>query len=187
MKKKYLIPSIMKPSPAIELVVTEFLSRYSLLETNSNIKLILNFDKKSQAFYITCHILGKVLTNKSDLEACLEPGEDDEIYKLNREITEDKPAYLGMENDAIAGRSFEDIVIEYDKTYKSNKPFKIYGGQHRIVAISKALEQGTNEFHGIRVYFNLTKNQKIEIATINNTSIAVSNDLIGSYAGTYDW
>lgn len=83
-----------------------------------------------------------------------------------------------MEKDAIEGRSFEDIVIEYDTSYRSNKPLKVYGGQHRITAISKAVKAGVSVPHGIRVYFNLTREQKVEIAIVNNTSIAVPNDLL---------
>jgi hypothetical protein len=83
-----------------------------------------------------------------------------------------------MEEDAINGRSFEDIVIEYDTSYRGNKPLKVYGGQHRITAISKALKAGKNVAHGVRIYFNLSREQKVEIAIVNNTSIAVPNDLL---------
>jgi len=83
-----------------------------------------------------------------------------------------------MEKDAIARRSFEDIVIEYDTSYRSNKPLKVYGGQHRITAITKAFKAGVSVPHGVRVYFRLSREQKVEIAIVNNTSIAVPNDLL---------
>ena len=83
-----------------------------------------------------------------------------------------------MEEDSKEGRSFEDMVIEYDKSYRPLKPLKVYGGQHRIRAITNAQVESSTIFHGIRVYFDLDRNQKVEIATINNTSIAVPNDLL---------
>ena len=136
------------------------------------------FDKKSSAYYFICHIDGKTLASKCDLEASLDSGEEDEIYKLNRDITEDNAAYKLMEKDAIEGRSFEDLVVEYDTSYQNSKPLKAYGGQHRIRAITTALKKDIDVFHGVRVYFNLSREQKVEIATVNNTSIAVPNDLL---------
>jgi hypothetical protein len=108
----------------------------------------------------------------------LDGDDEDVIYKLNRDITEDEAAYKIMEKDASAGRSFEDMVIEYDTSYNNTQPLKVYGGQHRIKAITKAENKKGFIVHGIRVYFNLTREQKVEITTINNTSIAVPNDLL---------
>ena len=42
-----------------------------------------------------------------------------------------------MESDALKGRSFEDLVIEYDTSYKADRPLKVFGGQHRIEAIKE--------------------------------------------------
>ncbi len=115
---------------------------------------------------------------KVDLEATLDSNEDDGVYKLNRDLTEDKAAYKVMESDAKSGRSFEDLVLEYDTQYRSETPLKVYGGQHRIKAIQESGKTKKSTIHGVRVYFNLSKNQKVEIATVNNTSIAVPNDLL---------
>jgi hypothetical protein len=68
--------------------------------------------------------------------------------------------------------------LEYDTSYKSKKPLKVYGGQHRLTAISKAETLKGNTLHGVRVYFSLTRDQKVEIATVNNTAITVPNDLL---------
>ena len=97
---------------------------------------------------------------------------------MNREITEDQAAYKQMEEDAYGGRSFEDIVLEYDTSYRPKKPLKVYGGQHRLRAISKATETRGGVLHGVRVYFCLSREQKVEIARVNNTAIAVPNDLL---------
>jgi len=83
-----------------------------------------------------------------------------------------------MEQDALNGRSFEDMVVEYDTSYRIKKPLKVYGGQHRLRAIEKAKDVKGSVFHGVRVYFDLSREQKVEIATVNNTSIAVPNDLL---------
>lgn len=159
-------------------MVDLFLSKFNTVESDNKVPLIVHFDTKSAAHYVTCHINGELLVKHCDLEATIDDFEDDELYKLNREITEDEIAYKQMEKDAIGGRSFEDIVIEYDTSYRSNKPLKVYGGQHRITAITKALKAGVSVPHGSRIYFRLTREQKVEIAIVNNTSIAVPNDLL---------
>ena len=69
------------------------------------------------------------------------------------------------------------MVVEYDTSYHESKPLKVYGGQHRIKALIDSKDRN-DVVHGIRVYFNLSRDQKVEIATINNTSIAVPSDLL---------
>lgn len=69
-------------------------------------------------------------------------------------------------------------MVEYDTSYRIKKPLKVYGGQHRLRAIEKAKDVKGSVFHGVRVYFDLSREQKVEIATVNNTSIAVPNDLL---------
>jgi len=157
---------------------TEFLDRFKSLERKQGLAHLLYIDRKAGAFYVLAHLDGKTLVERCDLEATLDADEDDVIYKLNREVTEDQPAYKQMKADAQGGRSFEDLVIEYDLTYNEEKPLKVYGGQHRVRAISEAVGKAGDVYHGARVYFDLTRDQKVEIATINNTSIAVPNDLL---------
>lgn len=180
MKKTNIIfPDSLKPSSAIKKLIQDFIKGFSIYEIKNGSCLVLNFDKKSNTYYLICHLNSSELSNNADLEATLEKDdEEDAIYKLNREITEDESAFIAMQSDSENGRSFEDMVIEYDKSYRPTKPLKVYGGQHRIRAISNSLDHNKDIYHGVRVYFNLDKNQKVEIATINNTSIAVSNDLL---------
>jgi len=174
-----IIPKELKLNRKIVKYLEDFIRSFEIYEIQNNSKLIIYFDKKSEAYYLMCHIKSQDLVKRTDLKATITHGdEEDIIYKLNREITEDHAAYIKMEEDAKEGRSFEDMVVEYDKTYNDKKPLKVYGGQHRITAISNAKEFQNNIYHGIRVYFDLNKNQKVEIATINNTSIAVPNDLL---------
>jgi hypothetical protein len=173
------VPEKLHPDERTKEIISEFIQKLKPFEISLGAKLVLYFDQKSRAYYTLCHLPAKTLSNSCDLEASLDGNEDDEeIYKLNRNITEDKVAYKIMENDAKNGRSFEDLVIEYDENYKPARPLKVYGGQHRLQAIKKSVSSQPEVLHGVRIYFNLSKDQKVEIATVNNTSIAVPNDLL---------
>ncbi len=175
-----IIPTGIKPKSTVTKKIREFLTTFNTYEIANGAKLVLYFDAKSGSYYTVCHLDGNTLAEKCDLGASIDATEeeDDEIYKLNRDITEDQIAFKNMEKDALEGRSFEDMVIEYDTSYQKNTPLKVYGGQHRIRAITKSRAQKGLVFHGVRIYFDLTREQKVEIATINNTSIAVPNDLL---------
>ena len=178
MNSSIVISSGTSPKKNITRSIDNFLKAFEPHEVKMGTKLLLYFDERSKAYYLTCHLDGKVLVQHCDLEASLEADEEDEIYKLNREITEDQAAYKLMEEDASNGRSFEDLVLEYDTSYRATKPLKVYGGQHRLRAITKAQNNKEAVLHGVRVYFDLSREQKVEIATVSNTSIAVPNDLL---------
>jgi len=83
-----------------------------------------------------------------------------------------------MEEDALKGRVFEDIVAEYDVSYRPTKPLKVFGGQHRVTAIRKANEANIHHSHGVRIYFSLEREQKYDIANANNTAIDVPPELL---------
>ncbi|MBN2267203.1 MAG: hypothetical protein JW725_02575 [Candidatus Babeliaceae bacterium] len=178
MNNSFLVSSQSNPSGELLEMIDDFLDAFTPYEIEIGSQLVLYFDKRSGAYYFNCHLDGNTLVSKCDLEASIDSDDEDEIYKLNRDITEDKAAYKLMEQDAFNGRSFEDLVIEYDTTYREQKPLKVYGGQHRIRAITNTIRESGNSLHGIRVYFHLSREQKVEIATVNNTSIAVPNDLL---------
>lgn len=181
MTNKLVIPPNLTPPEEIITKVKSFITMIKPYEIKNGAELILYFDEKSKAYYLVCHLDAATLVSLSDFEASLEATDEDVIYKLNRDITEDKAAFKSMEEDAINGRSFEDMVVEFDTSYCKDKPLKVYGGQHRIKAITSAItqkQQQNDTPHGIRVYFCLSRDQKVEIATINNTSIAVPNDLL---------
>lgn len=44
-------------------------------------------------------------------------------------------------------------------------------------SIREALEPGVNEYHGLKVYFGLDANQRLDVQLVSNTVIAVSTDL----------
>ena len=179
MDEMLIIPEEVKPKKPTVKKIKDFLKAFKTYETINGTKVVLYLDAKSGAYYLVCHLDAQSLVNSSDLEASLDASEDEDvIYKLNRDITEDQAAYKLMEHDALNGRSFEDMVIEYDTSYRPSTPLKVYGGQHRIRAINKAIAEKGLVFHGVRVYFDLSREQKVEIASVNNTSIAVPNDLL---------
>lgn len=165
------------PSKSVLKVAKEFVERFSPYECENGIPLLVFCDNESQAFYVVCHLPGNVIVSKSDIDATLDPDESED-YKLNREIYTDNYAYRKMTIDASQGRSFEDLVVEYDTSYRPQKPLKVFGGQHRIRAISENLKRSGDTVHGLRAYFGLSVDQRYDIATANNTSIAISNDLL---------
>jgi hypothetical protein len=175
-----ILPSgIVTVSPTILKKVDEFIKNLRPYEIASGGQLNLFLDERSGAYYLTCHLEAQTLVESSDTSATLDKSDDeDEIYKLNRDVSEDEGAFKIMEADALKGRSFEDLVLEYDTGYRAKKPLKVYGGQHRIRAVTKAIGAKPTTLHGVRVYFGLSREQKVEIATVNNTAIAVAYDLL---------
>lgn len=176
-QSEIIIPKEFKPSTEVLKKANEFVKIFEIFESKSGIPQLLYHDKRSDAYYLICHLESKVLSSKSDLDAVLDPVESEE-YKLNRNIYTDSYAYRLMEADAIKGRSFEDIVVEYDSEYRPDKPLKVFGGQHRITAIQEAVKKNMSTIHGVRVYFGLSVEQRYNIATANNTSITIPNDLL---------
>jgi len=175
--KAFIIPDGYSLASNVMEKLQEFLKTFQTFEEKNGAKLLLLLDERSKAFYLNCHLDSKVLGSRTDLEAVLDPAESED-YKLNREIYTDTYAYRLMESDALKGRSFEDLVVEYDTSYRPDRPLKVFGGQHRITAIREAVKKGVLVGHGVRVYFGLSIEQKVNIAMANNTSIAVSNDLL---------
>ena len=175
--KALIIPDGFSFTSNVMKKLQEFLKTFQTFESKNRAKLLLLLDKRSKAFYLSCHLDSKILALRTDLEAVLDPTESED-YKLNREIYTDNYAYRLMESDALKERSFEDLVVEYDTSYRPDKPLKVFGGQHRIMAIMEAIKKNVSVIHGVRVYFDLSIEQKVDIAKANNTSIAVSNDLL---------
>jgi len=176
-RESFTVPKVFSPDSNVKEKIEEFLKVFQTFEEKNGVKLLIQFDNRSKAYYLNCHLDSKVLASKTDLDAVLDPTESED-YKLNRGIYTDTYAYRLMEDDALKGRSFEDLVVEYDTSYRSDMPLKVFGGQHRIMAIREAIKKNVSVVHGVRVYFGLSIEQKVNIAMANNTSIAVSNDLL---------
>ncbi len=159
--------------------IGEFRLNIPTYEKKHSLPLLIFLDKKSGAFYTECHILSSDFIRFSDPDIVIDLKDQElqEEERANREIEEENFYFIQMKNDAQMGRSFSDMITEYDTSYKEEKPLKILGGQHRDEAIKMAVKNKVNVYHGIKVYFNLTKDQKVEIMRIANTNINVADDL----------
>lgn len=135
-------------------------------------------DQKTGAVFTECHITSKSLINNSTIDVPLDP-ENQLEYRANRDVVEDDNAFISMKIDAKAGRAFSNIVTEFTLEYDKEHPLKIIGGQHRYIAIKEALDnEQIDTHHGIKVYFNLTMDQRLDVQLISNTNIDVSSDLL---------
>lgn len=157
----------------IEQEVESFIAQFNPVES---IVFIME-DKATHAMFCECHIGTDKLIELCTVDVPLDPDDQPE-YRANREIIEENSLFKKMKEDAIKGRSFSNIVAEYNCDYDTDHPLKIVGGQHRIRAIEEAYEKGVSEIHGIKVYFCLDMTQRLDVQLISNTNIAVSNDLL---------
>lgn len=161
--------------------INKFRENIPTFEKKHSIPFTIFKDVKSGACYTECHLLAKDFIKSSDPDIVIDDNQElQEEQRANRELEEDNYYFLQMVDDANKGRSFSDLIVEYYKGYKSDKPLKILGGQHRDEAIKRAIkkdEKQGNIYHGLKVYFNLSKEMRTEIMRIANTNINVSNDL----------
>ncbi|WP_155635117.1 hypothetical protein [Burkholderia cepacia] len=158
---------------AIRELVEDFCSAAEPLE---RAHLPLLQDRRTGATYIECHIQASKLISLGTVDVPLDPEEQPE-YRANRDIVEDHVAFEQMKEDAAQRRTFSNLVCEFSRVYDEDRPVKIVGGQHRFTAIKEALNAGVDELHGLKVYFGLDNDQRIDVQLISNTNIAVSTDL----------
>ena len=162
------------PLQDVSELVEDFASRCSPLEVEG---LYVLTDSRTNARYCECHISASTIVELSTVDVPLDPEEQPE-YRANREIVEDHAAYEKMKADALAGRTFSNMVAELVESADNSKSLQIIGGQHRFHAIEQALEQGIDEYHGVKVYFGLDSDQRLDVQLISNTNIVVSSDLL---------
>lgn len=158
----------------IEELVRTFLEEFKIKEKEH---ITIHTDNKTLAFYIECHIKADDMCKKGTIDVPLDP-ENQSEYRANREAVENNSAYVKMVGDAEEKRIFSNIVAEFNPDFEPKKPLKIIGGQHRFLAIESALKRGINEYHGFKLYFDLTMDQRLDVQLISNTNIAVSSDLL---------
>jgi hypothetical protein len=150
-----------------------FVDEFAPLEAES---VMLLTDHKTGAQYCECHVKAERLIGLGTTDVPLDPDDQGE-YRANREIVEDAPAYARMIEDAKARRTFSNIVAEFTLEFDKSHPLKIIGGQHRFEAIRAALSSDVDEYHGVKVYFDLNMEQRLDVQLISNTNIAISADL----------
>ncbi|MFH1931889.1 MAG: hypothetical protein ABIN18_09910 [Pseudomonadota bacterium] len=156
----------------VDELVEAFTKQFLPLEEN----IYVLVDPMTNARYCECHIKAKKLLELATIDVPLDPdGQPD--YRANREIMEDHIAFEQMKIDAKERRGFSNIVAEFDTSYNQDTPLKIIGGQHRFIAIREAFDENIDEYHGLKIYFNLDKGQRLDVQLISNVNIAVSPDL----------
>ncbi|OGO23205.1 MAG: hypothetical protein A2Z28_07765 [Chloroflexi bacterium RBG_16_51_9] len=161
----------------IEALVKKFLNEVDTAEKKRDVPVVVYQDGVKKSYYIRCAISGATMSKTVSLDARLDP-DNDETFRDNREVQTTNNTFLRMKLDAENAREFNDIIAEYITSYGTEKPLKIWGGQHRSKAVMDAFhDKKVSRYHGFRVYFGLAKEQRNELALISNTSIAASNDL----------
>lgn len=158
---------------SIKSEVEEFCETFSPVESD----IYIFRDDLTKALFCECHITADSIISLGTIDVPLD-AENQSEYRANRDVVEDSMAFLQMKDDALKKRSFSNIVAEYDTKFDREHPLKIIGGQHRFIAISEALKHGINQTHGVKVYFGLNTNQRLDVQLISNTNIAVSADLL---------
>lgn len=165
----------------IDDVINQF--REDLQPFESGAALAVFSDNRTGARYCECHVRADKLVSFSTIDAPLDP-ESQAEYKGNRELLTDAPAFSAMKDDALKGRSFSNLVAEYSRNFGPDKPLKIIGGQHRYEAIRLAADKNVNEWHGVKVYFGLATEQRMDVAVISNRNLAISGALLDRYKET---
>jgi hypothetical protein len=150
-----------------------FLKVFSPLEAPN---VLLLADRRTDAKYCECHVKASKLIPLGTTDVPLDPDEQAD-YRANRELVANAAAYTRMIEDAKLGRSFSNLVAEFTTDFDKDHPMKIIGGQHRFEAIREALSTGVDEYHGVKVYFDLNLDQRLDVQLISNTNIAISGDL----------
>jgi len=171
---KIIFDSKAEANAKVEGAVNQFIKRVSPIELHHDMPIIIFQDGVKGSYYVKCSLLADDATTLCDLNAKLDV-KNPESYRANRELLLKHETYRKMESDSFNGREFNDIIVEYNIEYNPEAPLKVWGGQHRISAI-KTSGIKMNRYHGFRIYFDLSKEQRTEVALISNTNIAVSND-----------
>lgn len=152
--------------------IAGFVAQFDPLERQN---LTILRDHRTNAVFIECHILASKLINLGTTDVTLD-AEGSADYRANRDVVSDHAAFEQMQNDALEGRRFSNIVSEYST--EDSYPLKIIGGQHRFEAIKEAIKNGVDFEHGVKVYFQLDNEQRLDVQIISNTNISVSKELL---------
>lgn len=155
-------------------LVREFLTKAETLETELGLPILVFADGVNKAYNIKVSMRAFIAAPLCDLNAKLDASKPESL-RANRELLTHNPTYLSMVADAKKGREFNDIIVEYDTNYETDRPLKVWGGQHRISAITQAVNK-SNRYHGFRIYFNLSVSQRSDLALVSNTNMNVSKD-----------
>lgn len=159
--------------PSVEAMIEDFFRTCRPLES---VPILVMRDNATSAVFIEVHLLADALVPAATIDVPLDP-DDSADYRANRDVVEDHVAFAKMKEDAKNARAFSNLVCEFTTAYDEEHPLKVIGGQHRFTAIEEALDNGVNEHHGVKLYFALDNEQRLDVQLISNTNIAVSTDL----------
>jgi hypothetical protein len=160
--------------------VLAFCNEFDPLERSS---IIVMVDDLTGAAFTECHVSAHVIVEKGTTDVPLDPDQSPE-YRANREVVTSHAAFETMQEDALNGRKFSNIVCEYSPS--KAKTLEVIGGQHRFKAIALAVESDVKVHHGLKVYFNLNKEQRLDVQVISNTNISVPADLLDRMFATIE-
>lgn len=152
--------------------ISRFVELFAPLEKDS---LTVLRDHRTQAVFLECHIRASKITSLGTTDVPLD-AEASADYRANRDVVADHAAFEQMRSDAVEGRRFSNIVAEFVEG--ETLPLKIIGGQHRFEAIKEAQEENVDIEHGVKVYFQLDNEQRLDVQIISNTNISVSKELL---------
>ena len=96
--------------------VNQFLIEFKIEIPEEQESIWIYQDGMSGSYYVKCDIASKNLNGKVDFNARLNP-ESDSSYRANRELLLDHNTFKKMKGDALEGREFNDIIVEYNKDY----------------------------------------------------------------------
>ncbi|MCY6379349.1 hypothetical protein [Hoeflea prorocentri] len=164
----------------LESLIVEFCELFKPLERQNMIVLI---DELTGAPFVECHALASIICAHGTTDVALDPDASGD-YRANRELVTNHSAFEQMKSDALGRRKFSNIVCEF--LSDNDGTLEVIGGQHRFEAISEALNDKIDVHHGIKVYFDLDKDQRLDVQVISNTNIAVSADLLDRMYATME-
>lgn len=163
-----------KNDQKVKKIVEDFLEKVTTLEAKHLMPVVIFQDGVNNSYYVKCNVLARDAAELFDLDARINLTSA-ESFRSNRNLLLGTKTYEKMQHDAEKGREFNDIIVEYNTDYNPTRPLKVWGGQHRLHAIDEAKKE-SNRYHGFRVFFDLSKEQRTEVALISNTNIGLSND-----------
>lgn len=92
----------------LEETVVSFCSEFKPLERSSLFVLV---DDLTGAAFTECHVSAKTIIENGTTDVPLDPDESPE-YRANREVATSHAAFETMQEDAVKGRKFSNIVCE---------------------------------------------------------------------------
>ena len=97
------------PEESLNNLILEFRANVPTLEASRRMPFMLLQDGKSLAYYIECHLKATDAIPLVDLDAVLDP-EEQEQFRLQRELQVTNSAFIRMCADAVERRQFADII-----------------------------------------------------------------------------